>query len=133
MAMKGYSFRLEEGLVARVDALGVKRADFVRDAIEAALCGDGVMKPAEMDRVGGAPEMPPAPKKNSLKVPVKKVSTELRGADEKVLLSELRRQAMTSRDLERKMAWLGLRYSRAEKALLSSGLVVVVDGLMVVT
>jgi Arc/MetJ-type ribon-helix-helix transcriptional regulator len=40
MALRVYSFRLDEELVGRIDDLSVKRSDFVRDALEVALDGE---------------------------------------------------------------------------------------------
>lgn len=42
--------------------------------------------------------------------------------DAVVLLTALRKKRMTSQGAEREMGWMGLRYSRAEGELLSSGL-----------
>ena len=49
-------------------------------------------------------------------------------ADSRALLVVLRGKRMSSRDLEGRMGWLGLRYSKAEGELLGSGLVVSREG-----
>lgn len=91
------------------------------DAIHAEL--SAVMTPAELDGVGGAPDMPPDAEKNSFEC----------SADQKVILSALRAKSRTSRDLEKRLGWLGLRYSNAEKVLLGCGMIAVVGGMMVAT
>mgnify|MGYP003644563541 CR=1 FL=1 len=163
--------RMPEGMIARLDALGVEYSAFARIAVgekldagsvpitaadvrraEAAMLEpngileDLPMKPAdgdaygyeartglpmttaELDGVGGAPDMPPDTKKNSLQSSGIKQTP-----DHEVLLSALRVKSRSSRDLEKQMAWLGLRYSNAEKSLMGRGLIAVVGGMLVAT
>lgn len=89
-----------------------------------------VMSPPELEAVGGPPAMPPEPKKNSLKVPTEKV---VHSADQAALLALLSKKPLRSRDAEKAMAWMGLRYVNAERGLLGKGAIAVVDGLLVVT
>lgn len=150
--------RMPEALVARIDARSDNRSEFVRgvvrehlDASEAPISADevkramadmmdrvvadtpmkpDVMSPAELEAVGGAPDLPPEPKKNSLKVTQEKG---VRSADQAALLALLSKKPLRSRDAEKAMAWLGLRYRNAESGLLGRGAIAVVDGLLVVT
>tara|TARA_R110000851_G_scaffold308778_1_gene467883 strand:+ start:20203 stop:20697 length:495 start_codon:yes stop_codon:yes gene_type:complete len=164
---------MPEGMIARLDALGVVKSDFARVAVlekldagtapitaadvrrwraeqlepNALLAdlpmefvdGDGycyeartelpaAMTTGELDGVGGAPDLPPDPKKNSLQGSADKLTV-----DQKVILSALREKSRSSRDLEKRLAWLGLRYSNAEKSLLGRGLIAVVGGMLVAT
>ena len=134
MGTKMFSVRLDEDLIARLEGVGEKRSDFVRAAIEAALGVGGLDAPVAAKSVKKV-DMASAPKKNSIAVPVEKATSVsgFRVADEEALVALLRKRPLSSRDAERSMAWLGLRYPNAEKALLSSGRVAVVDGLLVVT
>jgi len=132
MGTKMISIRLDEGLLERVDGTGLKRSEFIRDAVEAAL--DGSVQKVHVATV---------PKKNSIAGSGSKLSgvAEVgvssvpsgRAADQAVVLSLLRKKRLTSRQAEQAMGWAGLRYGNAEKALLSSGAVAVVDGALVVT
>ena len=51
-------------------------------------------------------------------------------ADARVLLDRLRRRPSSSRDAERHFGWLGLRYSKAERALLDRELIRVRGGVL---
>ena len=139
MARKIFSFRLDEDLVSRIDGTGLKRSDFVRGAIEAALCGSVVPEPVS------APEPTPAavaalepavvstsvPKKNNSGVSSDGFRVDAFRSDSLVLLEALRKKRMTPRDAERAMGWLGLRYSRAEAELLGAGVICLDDGFLV--
>lgn len=52
-------------------------------------------------------------------------------SDASALLSVVRRERLTSREAEKVVDWLGLRFRNAERELLDAGLVRFVDGLMV--
>lgn len=54
-----------------------------------------------------------------------------RAKDKADALSLIKSGRYSSRDLEKKFDWIGLRYANAEKALLSENLVHVVDGILV--
>ena len=117
MTKKIYSFRLDEALVSRIDALGVKRGKFVRDAIEAAL-GAGDHLAAFVEVAGTSRNeilddipMKPAPKKIS-NVPV---------GDEDRLLEYLRCGIRTERDAVRALGWTDMRVSKAVARLGAAG------------
>lgn len=129
--------KLPVGTLASIDAVATNRSEFVRDAIGVALVDIGIpdstpktVAASNMRKVDTAPVV----KKNSLQIPVSEVSVPSgRQADAAVVLVALRKRSMSSRDAEKSMAWLGLRYLNAEKLLLSSGAVAVVDGLLTPT
>jgi Arc/MetJ-type ribon-helix-helix transcriptional regulator len=168
VALKIFSIRLDADLVARVDATGVKRSEFVRCAIEAALqarsdlgayvaaagparnelLDDLPMKPAPepiLPRGPGAGglkpvkrevDAPAAPKKNSIAAPDDKRAAArawgatLRETDMKSILEVARSGRYSSRDIECQLGFLGLRYKKAEDALLRSGLIRFEGGLV---
>ncbi|GGE30002.1 hypothetical protein GCM10011360_17600 [Primorskyibacter flagellatus] len=115
MATKIYSIRFDPDLMARVDASGVGRSEFIREAVEAALVASPVKRPAA----------PSASKKNSSE------KSSRWAADDAAVLDVIRGGRFSSRDVEKRIGWMGLRYSKAEKRLLESGAVMVVDGVLV--
>lgn len=141
MAQKIFSFRLDEDLVSRIDALDQRRSDFVREAILAALDGRAAGLLAETDRevvLANADqvrlikkpvsEKAVRRKKNFDRKPIEKDGLR---PDEAVLLEAVRRKRMTSQQADRAMGWLGLRFARAESELLSRGLIRVDGGVLV--
>lgn len=102
--------RFPDGTFERIDALGGNRSEFIRDAVSAAL-GDVVRDRAVVGE------------KNSNE------GSDL-SADALELFGVVSVSPISSRDLEKKFSWLGLRYSKAEAALLSSDLAEVSDGLL---
>lgn len=56
-----------------------------------------------------------------------------RQADAAAVLEVIRSKPMSSRQVEAAMGWMGLRYANAEKLLMRSGAVAVVDGHLVAT
>lgn len=115
--------RFPDGTFDRIEALGADRPYFIRAAVEAALVeAGGADRVAAAKRSGG--------KKNSFASSGKKPVSR-RSADVSVLLSALRMKSMSSRDLERKVAWSGLRFRNAELRLLDDGLATVKGGLLV--
>ena len=137
MPKKIISVRLDEDLISEVDKLCPKRgerSDFISDAISEKLhgaldvCeeGSGETK-SDLVRPG---EAIPIPRKG---VDGQAVNICDLKPDAVVLLSALRQKRMASREAEKSMGWLGLRYSKAERSLIGAGLVAVVDGVLVPT
>lgn len=154
--------RFPDGTFERIAATGISRPRFIRDAVEAALSG-GPAAPlnpayADVDPAALLPKVVPAAKavpqkKNSIvrppelddpivspddprmiDPPTKRDPAPTgRQADAAAVLAVIRSKPMSSRQVEAAMGWLGLRYSNAEKLLLRSGAVAVVDGHLVAT
>jgi hypothetical protein len=143
--------RFFDGTLERIDAVHGNRSEFIRDAVEAALsAGGGVrdyvavagparnelladlpMKPAPAE-----PEPPAAPEKNSIASPSDKRAAArawgatLRETDMKSILEVARSGRYSSRDIECQLGLPGLRYKKAEDALLRSGLIRFEGGLV---
>jgi len=137
MPGKVFSFRLDEGLVSRIDEVSSDRTGFVREALERALAGasDGSVtsfnRPKRERRPDPAVEAVKAAIPEKVRVPAKKgFTTPLREADKAAVLDLIRKKRVSSRQAEQEMGWPGLRYANAEKALLADGTVEVVNGLL---
>lgn len=102
--------RFPDGTFDLIDAVSDNRSCFIRDAVSAALGGGGVRR---------------VPRKKNSNV------SSGRGADAAVLLEALRKRSMSSREAEKLMGWLGLRYANAEKRLLQDGSVYSDGGILV--
>lgn len=118
--------KLPLGTLGRIDALGGNRSEFIRGAVEAALGGGGMPVSA----------VKPEPVRCEKKFDVARSEvsfSDRREADVLALLEVIGGGRFTCRQVEGKMDWAGLRYSNAEKALLSSGRAAVIDGVLVAT
>lgn len=144
--------RFADGTFARIDKECGNRNGFIRAAVDAALNSISGLD-AQIQIAGVEPndilqDMPmrpatekgykyvaetslPAAKKNSLLGSVSKDPLSLRDQDKADVLAAVAGGRFSSSDLERRMGWLGLRYSRAEKDLLSSGDICIADGVLV--
>ena len=100
--------RVPDGLLDRIDAVrgGETRSGFIRGAVEVAL-GVEVRREPERKKISSVP------------------------ADQIVLLALVRKRVLSSRDAEKALGWLGLRYGNAERGLLKAGLIEVRDGVLV--
>lgn len=139
MATKIYSVRFEPELMDRVDAQDVGRSEFIRDAVEAAL-GVSSDPVAKINTPKVIPVRKPAPQKKNSIVPPSDEKSEVmtaapsgRQADAAAVLEVVRSKPQSSRQVEAAMGWMGLRYANAEKLLMRSGAVAVVDGHLVAT
>ena len=125
MGKKIISVRLDEVLLSAVDELCPKRgdrSDFISDAISEKLRGgDGDLPLEAEERVG---EKPRPGKRETIAGAVGL------NPDEAVLREVLLRKRMTSRQAEAETGWFGLRYSKAERALMDLGLVRVEGGVL---
>lgn len=124
--------RFCDGTFARIDAVAGNRSEFIRDAVEAALVSssDPVAKVKRPDPVPDRVVV--SQKKNSIVPPSgKSKPVSGRQADADAVLGVIRGRRLTSRQVEAEMGWQGLRYSNAEKLLLSSGSAVFADGVLV--
>lgn len=151
MALKVYSIRLDEGLMARIDAHDQVRSDFIRDAITTALDRDDVALGGSMQKLHIAGPAKPTkiikrgPGDGGLKpVPVKKKSDAVppavvrpgsevvspRAQDKADLLALIQSKRLSSRQAKDKLGWLGLRYENAERALMDDGAVWVNAGVL---
>ncbi|MCF6275677.1 MAG: hypothetical protein L3J05_07925 [Robiginitomaculum sp.] len=128
--------RFSDGTFARIDCVSGNRSDFIRSAVCGVLDFDvSAVAPVLLGPVS-------VPKKNLIGSVLKKpvvaavVLRDRRGvevdtsgfrSDSLLLLEHIFLDRVTSRQASISLGWLGLRFDRAEKELLSSG-VVWIDG-----
>lgn len=153
--------RFPDGTFSRIDAIASNRSEWIRDVVLSVLMmGDaagavvsklkeitGDDAPATPEIVKRAVQMPDDPASGetacdlvrpgeAIPIPRKgrdgqKVDIADLRPDAVVLLGALRKKPMGSRDAEKAMGWLGLRYSKAEKQLIGLGLVRQENGILV--
>lgn len=121
-----FLLKLPDGWLSRIDGVSGNRSEFIREAIGVALGVDGPsgsVSDKVPEKVGRPDPVPGVPASGVL-VNRKGSVVDPAGLrpDAVVLLAALRKKRMTSQGAEREMGWMGLRYSRAEGELLSSGL-----------
>jgi len=114
--------RFRDGTFDRIDAVYENRSEFIRCAVDAALGSDPVR--AVPVPVEPAVDTPAPQKKNSI-VAVPKGSrsgaVSLRDGDMASIMEIVGSGRFTSRDIADRLGLAGLRYSRAEAALLKGG------------
>ena len=132
--------RFPDGTFSQIDATGISRPEFIRDAVDAVLRGRAPALPPNgsygvVDPAVFAPKDAPAAKKNRDKVSASKPSksipvqvsmsgrrtTPLREADKLAVLEFARGGRFSSRDISAAMGWPGLRYQNAENSLMADG------------
>lgn len=134
--------RFPDGTFERIDAIADNRSDFIRGAVLSALGSDRVHievnagspslevagKSRKYEIEKPAPQKPTEPKKNFDRKPVKKDGLR---PDAEVLLASIRKRRWTSKQHEKEMGWLGLRFARAEGDLFQAKLISAEDGILV--
>lgn len=137
--------RFPDGTFERIDAIADNRSDFIRGAVLSALGSDRDVRVGCSTEIVAGPvdvgigQTEPKPKKPSLTKPVqpkknfdrKPVKKDGLRPDAEVLLASIRKRRWTSKQHEKEMGWLGLRFARAEGDLFDLGLVKVEDGMLV--
>lgn len=120
--------RFPDGTFDRIDNFNPNRSEFIREVVlrELVVRGGGVGMRADVAKVEGVAGV----KKNSLKGPGSKVSP--RDADKAVLLKLVSGKRLSSSQASKALAWPGLRFSNAERALLACGELKVEGGFLVV-
>jgi Arc/MetJ-type ribon-helix-helix transcriptional regulator len=125
--------RFPDGTFARIDEVSSNRSEFIRYAVDKALkAGSGQRPKTDVPAIAerAVKEVPAKRVRSEKKIDGQAVSDGLR-PDAKVLLEALRGKRMTSRDAEKAMGWMGLRYSKAEGQLLLAGAIRVEGGVLV--
>lgn len=125
--------RFPDGTFARIDEVSSNRSEFIRYAVDEALkAGSGQRPKADVPAIAerAVKEVPEKRARSKKNFDGQAVSDGLR-PDARVLLSALREKRMTSRDSEKAMGWMGLRYAKAEKQLIQAGLIRVEGGVLV--
>lgn len=142
--------RFPDGTFERIDAIADNRSDFIRGAVLNALGSDkqdfrldpkilrdGASAKSDVENrpvnnlvseKEQKSKKPVQPKKNFDRQPVKKDGLR---PDAEVLLASIRKRRWTSKQHEKEMGWLGLRFARAEGDLFQAGLIEVDNGVLV--
>lgn len=102
--------RFADGTFARIDEVSGNRSEFIRGAVDVAL--------------GGVPA--------SANVVSEKIPVDFLEADKAALLALLSERRLGSRDAARRLGLPGRRYDNAERALLASGAILSVSGVLAV-
>lgn len=133
------SVRLDDEVVASLDALGGKRSDLIREAIGLLLDRDGqvggVRTVSDVVKTSSGPERPER-KKSDVVVPARK--PEIRqprkrdfSGDFPAVLGVLSEHRYSSRDLAKRLGWAEMRLDKVLAAMGAAGLVRFERGLVV--
>jgi len=125
--------KLPSGTLDRIDAITPNRSEFIREVVLRELVVRGGVMPVGSKKKSFVPPEPDPVLSAIDAAKARPVAPSGRQADAAELLAVIRSKRLSPRRAEAEMGWLGLRYSNAEKLLLSSGAAVLDGGFLVAT